>query len=248
MVSTNRDMLIAVAGVFFLLPGLIGAVVLPVPQFAKGMDQAQLIEAVTRFYIDTLPWLVVLTLPMLVGYLTVLAMLIDPERPTVGQAIGRAVRVLPGYLAVQILFALAVSIGSGVLMGLLSLAMPQTIASIAALVAMIYPAMRMVLFGPTMMAQHTINPFRAVGQGLALTRGAVIGMTLFFGPALVLFTVIYLVITIIATIALAGVSQPEAQRLGVEAVGAVVLATGYVYLTAMIAAAWRQLDEPAPDA
>lgn len=248
MVSTNRDMLIAVAGVFFLLPGLIGAVVLPVPQFTKGMDQAQMIEAVTRFYIDAGPWLVLLTLPMLAGYLTVLAMLIDPARPTVGQAIGRAVRVLPGYLAVQILFALSVSIASGVVLGLLSLAVPQAIASIAVLVAMIYPAIRMVLFGPTIMARGVRNPFRALVDAVTLTKGSVIGMTLFFGPALVLFTVLYLVITIIATIALAGVSQPEAQRLGVEAVGAVVLATGYVYLTAMIAAAWRQLDEPAPDA
>lgn len=248
MVSTNRDMLVAIAGVFFLLPGLIGAVVLPVPHFTKDMDQVQLADAVLRFYVQAGPWLVGLTLPMLVGYLAVLAILIDPARPTVGQAIATAVRALPGYLAVQILFALTISILSGVVLGLLGLALPPVIASIVVLAGLIYPLVRMLLFAPTLLARGLRNPIHALFQGLALTRGSVIGLALFFGPALVLFTVIYLVATIITTIALAGLSQAEAQRLGAEAVGAAVMAGGYVYFAAMIAAAYRQLDTPAPQA
>ena len=93
MVSANRDMLAAIAGVFFLLPGLVAAVVLPSPQLSNGMDQQQIADAITRFYASAGPFMLALSLPMLVGYLTLLAVLLDRDRPSVGAAIGRAADV-----------------------------------------------------------------------------------------------------------------------------------------------------------
>jgi hypothetical protein len=46
---------------------------------------------------------------MLIGYLTMLVVMLDRDRPTVGAAIGRSFRLLPGYLASQILTSLALS-------------------------------------------------------------------------------------------------------------------------------------------
>ena len=49
MVGANRDTLAAIAGVFFLLPGLIGAVMVPTPALTPTMDQAAMADAVMRF-------------------------------------------------------------------------------------------------------------------------------------------------------------------------------------------------------
>ena len=133
MVSANRDMLAAIAGVFFLMPMLIASVAMPLPQLANAMDQQQMADAVTRFYKSTAPILLPLSLPMLVGYLTMLAILLDRQRPTVRVAIGQALRLLPGYLVAQVLTGLALSALWVIVLGVLSMAMPAVVAAIVSL-------------------------------------------------------------------------------------------------------------------
>ncbi len=240
MVSTNRDMLAAIAGVFFLMPGLIAAVVLPTPQLTNGMNQDQMVEAVSQFYVTAGPLLIALSLPMLAGYLTLLAMLLDRDRPTVREAIGRALRLLPSYLVVQVLVALMLSVVAVVALAVLAMVLPQGVATLLALVIMIYPITRTMLIGPEMVAQRLQNPFRAIGAGLMRTRGRFGALALFFGPALTLFLVVYALAAIVVAVILAGFAQPEVQRLASEAVGALLLSVGYVYFTAMIASTYQQ--------
>jgi len=241
MVSANRDMLAAIAGVFFLMPGLIAALVLPTPQLTNGMDQQQLTDAITRFYAAAGPIMLALSLPMLVGYLTLLAMLLDRDRPTVGTAIGQALRLLPSYLVAQLLTALALSVLWVTLLGGLAMVMPQTIAALVSLLAMVYPLTRVVLIGPEMVAQRLHNPIRAIVAGLSRTRGHFLGMLLYFGPALTLFVVVYGLVMIFVGVVLVNVSQGEVQRMISEAIGAVVFAVGYTYFAAIVASAYQQL-------
>jgi hypothetical protein len=241
MVSTNRDMLIAIAGVFFLMPGLIGAVVLPTPQMTDGMTQQQLVEVVSQFYVNTAPLLIALSLPMLAGYLALLTMLLDRDRPTVGEAIVRGLRLLPSYLVVQVLVTIMLSVVAVLTLSVLALVLPQAAATLLALVSMIYPITRAMLIGPEMVAQRLHNPFRAIGAGLARTRGRFLALVLFFGPAITLFLVVYWLITIVVVIILASFAQPEVQQIAGEAVGALMLSVGYTYFTAMIASTYQQL-------
>jgi hypothetical protein len=50
MVSANRDVLLAIAGVFFLLPSLVAAVFVPAPVFATGMSEQQMLAALQAYY------------------------------------------------------------------------------------------------------------------------------------------------------------------------------------------------------
>ena len=241
MVSANRDMLVAIAGVFFLMPGLIGTVLLPVPQLTGGMDQQQMTDAVMRFYTAAAPVMLVLTLPMLVGYLTLLAMLLGRDRPTVGAAIGLGIRLLPSYLVAQLLIGLVLSVLWLTVVGGLAVILPPMIAALVSLVVMIYPLVRVVLIGPEMVARRLRNPIRAISGGLSRTRGHFLGILLYFGPALTLFVVIYGLVMIFARVVLANIIEGEAQRMISEAIGAVLIAIGYTYFAAIVASTYDQL-------
>lgn len=241
MVSANRDTLIAIAGVFFLLPELIGAIALPTPQLTKGMDQQAMADAILHFYQTAGPLLIVLTLPMLVGYLTLLGMLLDRDRPTVARAIVAGMRLLPGYLATQLLISFALSVVWAIALSILALVMPQILAVLVSIVAMIYPLIRVLLIGPEMVAQRVRNPVRAIAEGLSRTRGHVLGLLLYFGPALALFMVVYGLIVIVIGAAVSPIPQIEIQRMIAEAVSAILLAAGYTYYTAMVVSAYDQL-------
>ncbi|WP_232281040.1 hypothetical protein [Novosphingobium nitrogenifigens] len=241
VVSANRDVLVAIAGVFYLLPGLIGTLALPKPDMASGMTEQQMAQAFTKFYASAAPVLLLISLPMLIGYLTMLVVMLDRDRPTVGAAIGRSFRLLPGYLASQILTSLALSGLWVVVVGALSLAMPPVAAGFVGLLAMIYPLVRIMLIGPEMVVARHSNPIRAIMGSLAATRREVSGILLYFGPAMTLFMVIYGMVTILVTVILANAGNGDAPQLIGEAVVGVLFAVGYTYFTAMIASTYQQL-------
>ena len=45
-ISANRDVVLALAGVFFLLPGLVSALLLPAPAPVDGMDRQAMAKAI----------------------------------------------------------------------------------------------------------------------------------------------------------------------------------------------------------
>jgi hypothetical protein len=241
MVSANRDMLVAIAGVFFLLPGLIAAVVLPTPELTSGMDQAAMTDVFVKFYNAAAPILLVLSLPMLLGYLVLLVMLLDRDRPTVGAAIVVGIRLLPSYLATQIVTSVALSMLWLTVLTGLTLVLPQVLAVLVSILAMIYPLVRVVLIGPEMVAQRLRNPIRAIVAGLARTRGHGLKILLYIGPALTLFVVVYGLVMIFAGVMEANLSQGDVQRLISAGIGAVLFAVGYTYYAAIIASTYDQL-------
>ncbi|WP_428332849.1 hypothetical protein [Novosphingobium sp.] len=241
MVWANRDMLLAIAGVFFLLPMLGAALALPVPQITQGMSQQQMADVLTRFYTVSAPIALPLSLPMLVGYLTILAVFLDRDRPTVGTALMLALRLFPSYLVTQLVCALALSVLWVVVLGGLMVIVPQAIAVVISLLVMIYPLIRLMLIGPEMVTQRLLNPFRAIAAGIARSRRHVIGMALYFVPAVALFVVVYGLLMIVIGAALANVNQPEVQRMVSQVIAGIVVATGYTYFTAIVASAYQQL-------
>ena len=241
MVGANRDTLAAIAGVFFLLPGLIGAVMVPTPALTPTMDQAAMADAVMRFYTSAGPILIVLSLPMLAGYLTLLAMLLDRDRPTVGAAIATGIRFLPSYLAAQMLTSLVLSVLWVTLLTALGVILPQILAVPVSLALMVYPLIRVLLIGPEMVTQRLLNPIRAIMAGVARTRGHGVRIMLYVGPAVTLFFVLYSLVMMIIGLATAPVAGAETRRLIGEAIGTVLFAAGYTYYAAIIASTYQQL-------
>lgn len=241
MVAANRDMLMAIAGVFFLLPGLLGAIILPKPNFAPDMSEQQVAEALTRFYGDAFPLLILLSLPLIVGFMTMLNVMLDRERPTVGAAIGRSIRALPSYLGAQILSGLALSALWLMALALLTILLPPVLAVVISLGAMIYPVTRLLLVVPEIAVRQVRSPIAAMVRSIRLTRANFAAIALYFGPAFLLFFVIYGLVMIFVGVVLVQTTGGESQRLLGEAIIGVLFAVGYTYFAAMIASTHQQL-------
>lgn len=244
MVSANRDVLAAIAGVFFLLPGLIGAVFLPAPGVQAGMTEAQIMDAMQSYYAGSLPMLILLSLIPMAGMLTMLAVMLDGGRPTVGEAIRRGFAALPGYFAAQLLVALAMLPVVLLLLALLGAVLPAAIAMAATLAVMLYPVMRTMLVAPVMATGAGRGPIAAIRESLRLTRGNSGRMLTFVGLAGFLFLVIYGLVMMVVGVVLVLVTGGETQRLLAEGISGVLLAVAYTYFVAILAAIFGQLAGP----
>ena len=244
LVSNNREVLMAIAGVFFLLPGLIGAVVLPRPEFGKGMTDQQMAETILQFYGDALPVLLALSIPLMLGFMVMLKVMLDPARPTVGSAIRRCLRLLPSYLGAHILSTLSLSMFWLLMVAVLSSILSPVVAVLFSLIVLTVPASRLVLVTPEIIVSEVLNPLRAVANSVQGTRGNYGRILSYFGPALVLFMVIYGLTMIFVGVILDQTTDGDVKHLLGEGIIGVLFAAGYTYLAAMVGSVWLQLMAP----
>lgn len=118
-VSANREVVLALAGVFFLLPQLAFAIFFPQPEIANGADGPQVVTAVKAYYSSILPVMIPLALLQALGTLSLLCLLDSERRPTVGEAIRAGVKGLVPYLVAQILLGMGLGAVVLVIAGLL---------------------------------------------------------------------------------------------------------------------------------
>ncbi len=241
MVAANRDLLMAIAGVFFVLPGLAGAVFVPSPAMTPEMSETQILAVMQDYYASSLPVLLLLSLFPMAGMLTMLVAMLDTARPTVAQSIRRSVRALPSYFAAQLLVALAILPLSMALASVLALILPDRLAVSVALGLLLYPIMRTMLVGPVVAGEGVRNPVTAIRESFGLTRRNAGRILLFIGMAGFVFLVVYGLIMMFVGVVLVLMFKGEPQRLLGEAVSGVLLAIGYTYFVAMLAAVYRQL-------
>lgn len=246
MVAANRDLLMAIAGVFYVLPGLAGAVFVPSPSMTPEMTEAQVLAVMQDYYASSLPVLLVLSLFPMAGMLTMLVAMLDTARPTVAQAIRHSVRALPSYFASQLMIALAILPVAMALASVLALALPDRLAVTAALGLLLYPIMRTMLVGPVVAGEGIRNPVHAIRESIRLTKRNAGRILLFIGMASFVFLVVYGLAMMFVGVVLVLMFKGEPQRLLGEAVSGVLLAVGYTYFVAMLAAVYRQLaNDPA---
>ena len=242
MVAANRDLLMAIAGVFFVLPWLATSVFLPAPVLAESLTEAQKIAHLQAYLARSLPLLLVLSLPTMVGLLTMLVSMLDPTRPTVGQSIRRGLGLLLVYFASQLLIVLAWTIAIVVFAAAAALILPDKVALALAVGALLYFVMRTILVAPVMARQAGPNPVLAIRESIRLTRGNAGRMLAFIGLAGLLFFVVYGLLMMFVSVVLVMMLQGEPQRLLGEGIGCVLLAIGNTYYVAMLAAIYTQLD------
>jgi len=247
MVAANRDLLMAIAGVFFVLPGLARAVFAPTPLMTPGMSEAQMVAVMQDYYASSWHVLVILSLPAMAGLLTMLVAMLDTSRPTVAQAIRRSVSALPSYFAAQLLIALAILPLSMALAGVLALILPDQLAVSVALGILLYPIMRTMLVGPVVAGRSQRNPVAAIRESARLTRGNAGRILVFIGLAGFVFLVMYGLAMMLTGVVLVLIFRGEPQRLLGEGLSEILIAVGYTYFVAMLAAVYNQLAANMPE-
>jgi hypothetical protein len=182
LVRANFQLLALIAGLFMLLPSLVIVVTmpqlmtLPTPASENPEQMAQQLMAVLPGLFGAI---VVLMLIAMVGY-SAMAALIGPDRPTVGGAIGKAIKVLPTMIGVFLVFLVAYLIGAivlGLVAGLLAAAIGLVTGSASASFLMTllmfvligYVVSRFSVLLPIVVIDGVRNPIAAYARSWRLT-------------------------------------------------------------------------------
>jgi hypothetical protein len=264
LIRGNREVLAIVAGVFFLLPGLVLAVL-----FADEQAEAmRLLQAMMEgqeepgMALETVPgWFVGVALAaffvQLIGYLALLALMDGGRRPTVGEAIGTAFKCLLPLIGTVLFFAVAytvsaivVSLVLGLIVGGLAAAIGSPavatsmsfVAILALLVAVFWVMVRFSLTLAEIVLGDKWNPINALAGSWRLTRGNSFRLFLFYLLLGIVYLVIYMVVfgVLLSALMVAFSDTTGGLLLGVTS-GIIGAAFGVIG-TAIIAAIHRQLS------
>jgi hypothetical protein len=262
-VGAHRAVLVPVAGVFFLLPALIGGFFLADVQAAMLANPALMAGGLTGdsgkiIGIGFLSGLIQAT-----GTMALLALLTDRNRPTVAEAIGLGLRALPTLIAAAMLsgmaFLLAVIVLS-MLAGLLTFAAGTVAVSfvvgVVMIVAVAYGATKLSLLLPVIVIDRVFNPLAALVRSWRLTRGHSVRLFFFYLLLLIAYLVIAIVFGLVLSVFVGGgmaAMTGGAAQTGAGALLAMSLVSGLmgaaasVLLTAILAAIHHQLRGAPPE-
>jgi len=247
-ISANRDVFLALAGVFFVVPSLALTVIGGEPEVVPGMQGEAMMAAITAFYAEA--WWLILASAVLqvVGVLAILTLMRDRTRPTVGEAIRSALSGLLPYLGAQLLFALAFGLVGGVAIGVGAAVAPPLAAvmTIVLVIAAVFAGVRLILVAPAIAVEGTRNPLAAMQRSWKLTKGQFWRILGFLALVMILFFVVLGVIMLLVGVVLAIFTSGETQRVLAAVVSSVLTAIVVTYVIGIIAAIHRQLAGPDP--
>ncbi|WP_164844004.1 glycerophosphoryl diester phosphodiesterase membrane domain-containing protein [Croceicoccus ponticola] len=242
LLKANRQILTVLAGLFFLVPQVLMNALLP--EVRPDLEGEAAAKAAIAIFGQWWPLIVLATLMQATGLIAIVVLLADRARPTVGDAIRRALQCLPAYVAATLVLMAGIVLFALMVMVPLTLVGGQggaAIAIVPIMAAALWINIRTLVLAPVIAAEQSRNPFEALRRSWALTAGKG-ARILFF---LMLFVVAALVISIVAT-AVPGTILIAA--LGQETGGAIVgLIEGFVSAalimvwSAVIVAVYRQL-------
>ena len=152
IVRPNLTILGSIAGMFLFLPVLALWLFAPLPQLAA--DDPTFFPALLAYYQRMLPGFLALTIVSAFGQVALLALLLDSNRPTVGEGLRRSAPLLLPYLAMSLIVNLVLGTGFALLF------LPG-----------LYLAGRLSVVGPVMVAEHQTNPIQAIATAWRYTSG-----------------------------------------------------------------------------
>lgn len=247
LVSANRDVLWALAGVFLVLPSFAVGVLAPPPEPAAGADGDTLMATLSAYYNSAWPWLLGMAVCQVIGTLAMLALYTDRTRPTVSEALKLALRGAPPVIIAQLLagagFA-AVAMIPITLAALTGLQAVATVVVAASLVALVYVMVRISLVAPVVMVDGERNPVAALKRSWGLTRGNAGRLLLFYALLLIGFGIVILLVGGLADLLFRLVLGMELGSTLGTLVSAALQAVMAIFFMAVYAAAHRQLARP----
>ena len=258
LVQANREVLIAVAGVFFLLPGIASALFLTDYQnnlMANIGNSAAVRQLMEGNVGKVMSFGLISLLLQSVGHMAMLALLTDRTRPTVGQALGIAVRAFPTLAATilivfagYLLGALIYAVFAGVLGVATGIEMLTFVLILLLAGVMVYVMVKLSLTMPVIVIEKVLNPFAALTRSWRLTRGNSLRLFLFY----LLLVLIYLVIATvfgggIMLIATLAAGEGTLSLVVTALVSGLFGAVASLLITAILAAIHRQLAGPSAE-
>lgn len=251
-IAANREVLMALAGVFFLLPGLAVSLLLPQPEPAAGADADAIINQMRAYYMASMPFLIPVAVLQAGGTLTMLTLFADRSRPTVGQAIRQGfVSVVP-YVLAQLVIGLGLGLAGSVLLTAAALTGAGALVSVVMAVlvaALAYIVVRTSLAAPVIAVEGVRNPMQALRRSWRLTHGQAGRLGLFYLLLAVAFFFLISVVMAVLGIVLVLVAGPETGRFAAAVVSSALGAIAMIYFVGVLAAVHRQLgganEEPA---
>lgn len=244
----NREVLLAVMGVFVVLPVLAIAQFVPMPQPVPG-QQPELISQHWALYFNQ-NWLPVLgaIVVLLLGTLTTLALLGDPQRPTVSEAIRHAARAAPSFLAALFagyMLALLSGIVPIIMFGLSGSLPVMLFGTAIGAILILYILVRFAFIGPIVLLGGERNPVTALRRSFVATKGIGWQMLVFLLLIYVAFGIVGWLVQVAFTIVATWLAGAEGGLLAGNLVGALVQGALVATFVAAIAASYRQLGSAA---
>ena len=166
LLRAHAPLIVALAGVFLFLPGLLAAHFLPPPEPA---DPARLLPEMLDYARANAGWLLLANLVNMVGTLAILQLIFARAGTSVGGAIVGALLLLPFYFVAGFISFVLIALG------LLLLIVPG-----------LYVMSRLAPLGPVVVAESRRNPIEAIGRSFAVTRGngwRIVGLMMLIGIA-----------------------------------------------------------------
>jgi len=235
----NRDLLLRIGGVFYFLPMLAMALLLrgeaagpvavpgPAAPDPTPEEAAQALREAFHSLIESMMadahWLLLAQAVMLLGSATILVLLLDGGRPTVRDALGAALRMLPASALLWFLVSLITAAGA------MAFILPGR-----------YAIGRLYLVAPALVANGGRAPFAALGDAIRLTTGRGWLMFLF---ALAIWIAQFVAADMIGAVGNA-LATSGASEIGAAlgAIGVSAVATAAAIATVLVkAAAYRRL-------
>lgn len=248
-VSANRDVLVALAGVFFLLPGLAASLFAPAqPVATAGMTAEQLMTVSRGYYLQSLPYTLPAYLLQALGSLAMLTLFTDRRRPTVAESIRNGLKGIVPYVLSQILLAAAFGIVGGMILFAITVtgSRPLIYAGMGIILAAgLYLSVRtLLLCGPVIAVEQVRNPITALVRSWRLTQDNSARLVLFLVLVIVLVLVITTVLSALVGIVLALVLSPANARIVLAVFSSALGAVATTYVIAVLGAVHRQLAGP----
>lgn len=245
MISSNKDVLGIVAGVFFFLPSLMLSVIAPGTELEAAAGDPERMQAAVAAYFTNNGWLfAVVAIAGWIGSLAVYALLGRQDRVTVGEAITIGLKATLPYFLYIIGFALVVVLFStaiGFIAGITGSGIVGFILGVLAAVAIVIVAFRLVLVGPVMAVDGVLNPIAAAQRSWSLIKGNTRRVFVF----VILLALAILVVAIVLGLifGLIGAMMGPAAGLWVEGIlGGIMGAVFSVTFLAVYSATHRQLS------
>jgi hypothetical protein len=256
LISQNKDTVGAIIGLFYFLPYLAVGLLAPEAANPQSADVAPgaspdaaaraALDQLTAAYADNWPVLLGVTLAQFIGSLTLLALLGNPDSPTVGEALKRGLTAAPSYFVSQVLSALLVSLVVGVPLGLVMAIAPGPmvgVAGLAALVAAVYLFVKFSLLAPVVAVESVRNPITALRRSWQLTKGNSFRIFIFVLLLVITIGIVSVLVSLVLGLVFALFDQGIAD-IGNAVVAAIVNTVLGVVFVLVLAAVHQQLAGP----
>ena len=253
MIGANRDPVGVLAGLFLFIP----LFVLVYALFTSGIDlgasgsgsggepNPEKVAAEINALLVANWWkLLLAALGQLCGSIAILALLGDPDRPTVREVLGMVPRLILPMVGAQLLIALLTQLPS-----LITGVLPEPVAAGLGLVALpltLYLTVKFCLTSAVIVLGRQRNPVTAMRGSWQMTKANSFRLFAFFAMLILLAAVIGLILVLVIGLVLSAAGE-RAALIGNAAVFALLLSVFYTMSFALTASIYRQLTQSLPD-